>query len=180
LIAKKGVHVFTDLERNSRMKINKFSVLLSEQEKENIDHEIAKFPHKRHACLDALLAVQKHRGYISDDALMAVAEYLDMSPTELDGIATFYNLIYRKPVGRKVIRLCDSISCHILDYQSIKKVITDNLQINFGETTNDGDFTLLPAQCLGVCEQAPACMINDEVHANLDKEKILALIKRGS
>lgn len=170
--------MLTELERNSSTnEVTGLALVLSHQEKEEIDHEITKFPHKRHACLDALLVVQKHRGYISDDALMAVAEYLDMSPTELDSIATFYNLIYRKPVGKKVIRLCDSISCHILDYQGIKKAISDSIGIDFGETTQDGAFTLLPAQCLGVCNMAPAMMVNDEVHTNLDKEKTISLLK---
>jgi NADH-quinone oxidoreductase subunit E len=169
--------MLTDLEKNSRTReVADLTAVLSEQEKDGIDHEIAKFPHKRHACLDALLVVQKHRGYISDDALLAVADYLDMSATELDGIATFYNLIYRKPVGRHVIRLCDSISCHILDYQGIKKAISETIHIDFGETTSDGAFTLLPAQCLGVCNKAPAMMINDDVHTDLDKAKTVALL----
>lgn len=175
--------MLTQLERNSCPKeVSQLTMVLSHQEKEEIDHEISKFPHKRHACLDALLVVQKHRGYVSDDALVAVADYLEMSATELDSIATFYNLIYRKPVGQKVIRLCDSISCHILGYQDIKKSISDNFQIDFGETSKDGVFTLLPAQCLGVCNQAPAMMVNDQVHTNLDKEKTVALLKsmRGS
>ncbi len=175
--------VLTELEKNIRTReVTKTAMVLSEQEKEGIDHEITKFPHKRHACLDALLVVQKHRGYVSDDALVAVAEYLEMSPTELDGIATFYNLIYRKPVGRNVIRLCDSISCHLLDYHAIKRAISDNFRIDFGETTKDGAFTLLPAQCLGICNQAPAMMVNDEMHTNLTQEKTIALLKsmRGS
>ncbi len=169
--------MLTNLEKDGRNhRVAESSMALSEEERESIDHEIAKFPHKRHACLDALLVVQKHRGYVSDDALMAVAEYVGMSATELDGIATFYNLIYRKPVGRNVVRLCDSISCHVLDYESIRKTINDNLHIDFGETTADGAFTLLPAQCLGVCNLAPAMMINDEVHGNLTKEKTVAII----
>jgi NADH-quinone oxidoreductase subunit E len=170
--------MLTEIEKARPKKMIKDLLMaFSDQEKVEIDHEITKFPHKRHACLDALLVVQKHRGYVSDDALVAVAEYLEMSPTELDSIATFYNLIYRKPVGRKVIRLCDSISCHILDYQSIKKAISENFHIDFGETTTDGAFTLLPAQCLGVCNKAPAMMVNEQVHTNLDKEKTISLLK---
>lgn len=170
--------MLTNLEKQSRTpEVRKSSLMLSDVEKEGIDHEIAKVPHKRHACLDALLLVQKHRGYISDDTLIAVAEYLDMSSTELDGIATFYNLIYRKPVGRNVIRLCDSISCHIMDYQGVKQAMSDELNIDFGETSKDGAFTLLPAQCLGVCNQAPVMMINDDVYADLSKEKAVAILK---
>jgi NADH-quinone oxidoreductase subunit E len=175
--------MLSDLERERiGHEIKGSPLTLSDQERDAIDHEIAKFPHKRHACLDALMIVQKHRGYVSDDALMAVAEYLSMSPTELDGIATFYNLIYRQPVGKKVIRLCDSISCHIMGYQDVQKTITDTLGINFGETTKDGGFTLLPAQCLGVCDRAPAMMINDDLYQDLDSSAVLTVIKamRGS
>lgn len=150
--------------------------MLTEVEINAIDHEIAKFPAPRHACLDALMIVQKYRGYVSDDALAQVAEYLGMSATELDGIATFYNLIYRKPVGRNVIRLCDSVSCHIMGYENIRKKIIEELGIDFGQTTKDGRYTLLPAQCLGLCEQAPAMMINDNVHSKLKAENLSTIL----
>jgi NADH-quinone oxidoreductase subunit E len=146
--------------------------VLNEQEKASIDKEIAKFPKKRHACLDALLTVQKHRGFISDETLVAVATYLEMSPTELDGIATFYNLIFRKPVGTSVIRLCDSVSCWIMGYENIRRKIKEYLNIDWGMTTLDNKFTLLPAQCLGVCDKAPAMMINAKLYTNIDADKL--------
>lgn len=158
-------------------------LMLTEQEKTEIDHEIAKFPHKRHACLDALLIVQDRRGYISDETLKSVAEYLEMSATELDGIATFYNLIYRKPVGKYVIRLCDSVSCFIMGYENIRQNIKDNLSIDWGQTTLDGNFTLLKAQCLGTCDKAPAMMVNNDTHENLTPNRvkeILLAYKEGS
>lgn len=151
--------------------------MLSDKEKQAIDMEIAKFPRRQNACLDALLAVQKERGYISDETLSLVAEYLDMSATELDGIASFYNLIYRKPVGLFVIRLCDSVSCYILGYEEVKQTIKEEIGIDFGQTTDDKKFTLLPAQCLGACDKACAMMINDELYTNLKKESVKAIIK---
>lgn len=151
--------------------------MLSEHEKAEIDKEIAKFPVKRSACLDALMVVQKHRGHVSDDALKAVASYLEMSATELDGIATFYNLIYRKPVGRSVIRLCDSVSCWIMGYEEIRSRIKEDLGVDFGETTNDQKFTLLPAQCLGTCDHAPAMMINDRLYRNLTPDRVRAIVQ---
>lgn len=150
--------------------------MLDDHEKAEIDKEIAKFPVKRSACLDALLVVQKHRGHVSDEALTAVAHYLDMSATELDGIATFYNLIFRKPVGQSVIRLCDSVCCFIMGYEAIRTAIKEELAIDFGQTSNDQKFTLLPAQCLGTCDKAPAMMINDELYQNLTPERVKAII----
>lgn len=150
--------------------------MLTDHEKAEIDHEIAKFPSKKNACLDALLVMQKHRGYISDDTLAAVADYLGMSATELDGIATFYNLIYRKPTGQSVIRLCDSVSCFIVGYEQIYDRISSHLGIEWGQTTPDRQFTLLRAQCLGCCDKAPAMMINDELLVNLEPNTIPAIL----
>lgn len=99
-----------------------------------------------------------------------------MSPAELDGIATFYNLIYRKPVGRHVIRICDSVSCWIMGYEKLCAKISEHLDIKLGETTKDKQFTLLSAQCLGTCDHAPALMINDELYRDLDISQALEII----
>jgi NADH-quinone oxidoreductase subunit E len=154
--------------------------VLTSQEKAEIDHEISKFPVRKSACLDALLVMQKHRGHVSNESLKLVADYLGMSPTELDGIATFYNLIYRKPVGRCVIRLCDSVSCYIMGYEGVHKRIREDLGITFGETTKDKKFTLLPAQCLGTCDHAPAMMINEETFGDVTPDTVSAIIKLKS
>lgn len=152
--------------------------MLSAEEKSEIDHEITKFPVRRSACLEALAVVQKHRRWVSDEALKDVAEYIGMSATELDGIATFYNLIYRKPVGKKVIRICDSVSCFIMGYDKIKAKIESELGIKLGQTTPDNEFTLLPTPCLGTCDKAPALMINDSLHRNLTEDQIGPLLLR--
>jgi NADH-quinone oxidoreductase subunit E len=151
--------------------------VLSDKEKSEIDHELTKVPVKKSACLDALMVVQKHRGFVSDEALLDVATYLSMSQTELDGIATFYNLIYRKPVGRCVIRLCDSVSCWIMGYEAIHERLKNALGIDWGQTTGDKKFTLLPAQCLGTCDKAPAMMINDTLYRNLTPERTTSIIQ---
>lgn len=151
--------------------------MLTAEEKSEIDHEILKFPVRRSACLEALAVVQKHRGWVSDDALKAVAEYVGMSATELDGIATFYNLIYRKPVGKKVIRICDSVSCFIMGYDKIRARIEQELGIKLGQTTPDQEFTLLPTPCLGTCDRAPALMINDSLFRNLNEDNVAQILR---
>ena len=151
--------------------------MLSIEEKSEIDKEIAKVPHKQSACLEALAIVQHHRGFVSDETIKEVAEYLEMSATELDSIATFYNLIYRRPVGKNVIRMCDSVSCWIMGYDRVKGKIKDHLGIDLGQTTIDKQFTLLPAQCLGTCDHAPAMMIGDKLHQDLTEDNVVQILK---
>ncbi len=151
--------------------------MLSAEEKTEIDLEVAKFEYKQAASIEALMIVQHHRGFVSDDAIKDIALHLEMSPTELDSIATFYNLIYRKPVGRYVIRICDSVSCYIMGYDQLREKIKDQLEIDLGQTTADGLFTLLPAQCLGTCDRAPAFMINDELFRDLNVDRVVQILK---
>jgi NADH-quinone oxidoreductase subunit E len=146
--------------------------MLSEQEKKEIEAVADHYPLKQAAGIDALKIVQKRRGWISDDVLSQVADVLEMSATDLDAVATFYNFIFRRPVGRHVILVCDSVSCWIMGYDTIADHLQHRLGIGFGETTNDGRFTLLPNVCLGACDRAPAMMIDDQLYGELDAEKI--------
>lgn len=146
--------------------------MLSDKEKEEIHEEISLYPYPGAACIDALKIVQKHRGWISDEAVADIASELGLSPAEVDSVATFYTRIYRKPVGRNVILLCEGTSCMILGYESLYSHLSGKLGLKFGETTGDGRFTLLPVSCLGDCDHAPVMMINDDHYGNLTMEKI--------
>ena len=143
-----------------------------------IDHEIALLPHKKAAVIEALKIVQKYRGWISDESVIAIAGYLEMSTAEVDSVATFYNLIFRKPVGRHVILLCDSISCYVMEFGKIYKALQEKLKIQFGETTADNCFTLLPNACLGCCDHAPALMIDDDLYRNLTVEMLDPILQK--
>ncbi len=140
---------------------------LSAEERAEIDEELAQMPTRRAAGIEALKIVQRRRGWVSDAALRAVAAHLEVSPDELDGVATFYNLIYRRPVGRHVILLCDSVSCWVMGYDPLAAALREKLGIAVGETTADGRFTLLPVACLGACDRAPALMIDDDLHLDV-------------
>jgi NADH-quinone oxidoreductase subunit E len=146
--------------------------MLSAEEIKEIDAEAARYPKREAVCIDALRIVQRHRGWISDESLRDIAAHLGMSAADVDGIATFYNLIYRKPVGRHVIMICDSVSCWIMGYDRMRKHIQQRLAIQPGETTADGRFTLLPIVCLGCCDRAPAMMVDGDLHGDLDSQKI--------
>jgi len=145
---------------------------LTEQEIAEIESEISHLPNRPSAAIDALKIVQTYRGWISDESLNAIAELLDMSAGELDGIATFYNLIYRQPVGEKVILYCDSVSCWLMDGDKVCKKIKQKLNVDYGETTADNKYTLLPVTCLGDCDHAPAMMVGDELHHDLTIDNI--------
>jgi len=140
---------------------------LTDLERQFIDHEVSLVPHRSAAVIEALKIVQHHRRWISDDSVNAIAAYLQMSPAEVDSVATFYNLIFRKPVGRHVILVCDSISCYVMKYGDIYKALQEKLNIRFGETTSDQNFTLLPNCCLGCCDHAPALMIDNDLYKDV-------------
>ena len=146
--------------------------MLTKEEKKEIEAEFPRYEQKRAVSVEALKIVQRNRGWVSDDTLSDVAEFLEMTPAELDAVATFYNLIFRKPVGKHIILVCDSVSCWIMGYERIRQHLQERLGIALGETSADGVFTLLPIVCLGACDQAPAIMIDDQLYGNLDPAKI--------
>src|SRR6187431_3166069 len=138
--------------------------MLTAEEIQEIDKEVSLVPVKKAACIEALKIVQHHRRWVSDETLSSVAEYLEMSPAELDSVATFYNLIFRKPVGRHVILVCDSITCWVMGYEKVHEYLQSKLGIRYGETTDDDRFTMLPNPCLGTCDCAPALMIDHDLY----------------
>lgn len=152
--------------------------MLTREEKQEIEEELKLFPYKKAACIEALKVVQHHRGWVSDESIDDLAEYLEMSREELDNVATFYNLVFRKPVGRHVILICDSVSCYILGYQKILDYLNEQLGIRYGETTPDNRFTLLPIPCLGTCDRAPAMIIDDDLHRDLTTEIIDDILEK--
>jgi NADH-quinone oxidoreductase subunit E len=152
--------------------------MLTELEREEILEEIRQYPYPAVACIDALKIVQKHRSWISDESIKDIAGMLEMSVEEVDGVATFYTRIYRKPVGRNIILLCDSMSCLVMGYEPLYDHISKKLGIAFGETTPDNRFTILPNSCLGDCDHAPVMMINDDHFNNLTIDKVDELLKK--
>ncbi len=146
--------------------------MLTAEEIQEIEREAAHYPKREAVSIDALKIVQKHRGWVSDESLRDIAEHIGMSPTDLDSIATFYNLIYRRPVGRHVISVCDSVGCWIMGCEQMRKHLQQQLGIGLGETTPDNRFTLLPTVCLGCCDRAPALMVDGNLHTDLDPRKI--------
>ena len=152
--------------------------MLTQQEKLEIDHAVAAVPYRKAACIEALKVVQTHRGWVSDESLHQVASYLDMSADEVDSVATFYNLIFRKPVGRHIILVCDSISCWVMGYEDLRDRLRAHLGIDYGETTSDGRYTMLPNPCLGTCDCAPALMIDNDLYRKVNPGMLESILSK--
>jgi NADH-quinone oxidoreductase subunit E len=146
--------------------------MLPKDLKEKLEKHIAEIDHPRELAVDVMFALQDHYGYLSDEAVEETARMLDMTPLEVEELATFYTFTYREPVGKYVIHVCDSVICWMDGYDSLKDYLCKALGINLGETTADGLFTLLPVCCIGYCDQSPAMLINKKVYGNLTPEKI--------
>ena len=152
--------------------------MLTEEEKREITAELAQVERRSAVCIEALMAVQKRRGWVSDESVRDIASLLDMTPAELDGVATFFNFIYRKPVGRHVIAICDSMVCWSLGYDPLRETLEKKLGIGFGETTRDNRFTLLPASCLGACDRAPAMLVDEDLYGPVTAEMIDEILEK--
>lgn len=151
--------------------------ILSEKEIEEITDSFKHFPVKSAACIEGLKVVQKYHRWVSDEALRELATILEMSVDEVDSVATYYNLIFRKPVGRHVILVCNSVSCYIMGYDVIIDFLRQKLGIKYGETTGDDRFTLLSVPCLGDCDHAPVLMIDNDLHRNLTTDQLEKILE---
>ncbi len=152
--------------------------MLPEKLRNELAELIAHGVHPREKAVDVMFIIQKHLGYMSDAAMIEAADLLGMSPTQLEELATFYNMIFREPVGRYILQVCDSAVCWLENHQSVMDHISNRLSISPGETTADGLFTLLPVCCIGYCDHAPAMLINDRAYGDLTPDKIDRLLER--
>ena len=141
-----------------------------------INHEVTMMGNAEAASIEALKIVQKQRGWICDDSLIAIAQCLAISSAQLEGVATFYNHIYRQAVGHYVIHLCNSISCHLNNYNDILTAISTHLGISYGQTTRDKQFTLLSNACLGSCDKSPTMMINGKHYHSLTPNSAIEIL----
>jgi NADH-quinone oxidoreductase subunit E len=146
--------------------------------KNELQSRIAAAITNREAAVDVMKALQNHYGWLTDEAVVEAAELLGLSPLQVEELATFYEMIYRRPVGRQVIHVCDSISCWAMGGESLLQHIAGLLGIVVGETTQDGHFTLLPCCCLGNCGQAPTLMIGDKIYGKVSAERAFEIVNQ--
>jgi NADH-quinone oxidoreductase subunit E len=136
----------------------------------------AAIDHPHELIVDALRAIQSHHGWVPDAGVELAAEMLGVLPVEVEELATFYDKIFRRPVGKRVIHVCDSICCWANGGEALATYLQSTLGVGFGETTGDGMFTLLPTCCLGACGDAPAMMVGLTTHGQLTPERIDAIL----
>jgi NADH-quinone oxidoreductase subunit E len=150
--------------------------MLPETLKSKLQERIQTVSHPREMAIDVIYALQAHYGYFNDQAVADAADLLGMTRLELEELATFYTFIYRQPVGRYVIHVCDSVICWMEGGHNLVDHLCAKLGIALGQTTADGRFTLLPVCCIGYCDRAPAILVNRKVHGPLTIESLDRLI----
>lgn len=150
--------------------------MISEQAKQRMRDLAARYPVARSAVMPALYIAQQEEGYITQDGLRAVAETIGLTVDDVESVATFYTMYYQQPPGKKVIKVCTSISCYLRNCDALVDHLEKRLGIKRGETTVDGNFTLMTAECLASCGTAPVLQVNDEFVENVTLEMSDALV----
>jgi NADH-quinone oxidoreductase E subunit len=146
--------------------------MLSDATLQKIQALISKYPKKRSALIPSLQLAQDEVGYLSLDAIREVSQIFELPPNEVYEVASFYTMLYKKPVGRYVIQVCTNISCLLRDSDGIMSHLQAKLGIQPGETTEDKKFTLMEVECLAACGAAPAAQINQDYYENLTQDKL--------
>lgn len=152
--------------------------VMAPEDRAEIEHAIGHYDDSRAASIDALKIIQRRHGWVPDGAIPLIGKLLDIPAADVEGVATFYNRIYRQPVGRHVIAVCDSIGCFLMGYEQIYGALQAKLGIKPGQTTADGRFTLLPVVCLGACDRAPVLLVNENTHFNVSVDTLDQLLEQ--
>ncbi|MFZ5451536.1 MAG: NADH-quinone oxidoreductase subunit NuoE [Thermodesulfobacteriota bacterium] len=152
--------------------------MLPPEIRENIEKLIGAADHPREQVINVCYILQKHYGYFSDEAVREAAALLTMTPLEVEELATFYDFLYREPVGKFVIHVCDGVVCWMHHENSIFDYLCRKLGVCAGAVTADGLFTVLPTACIGFCDQAPAMLINGVFYGSLTPAKVDEIIEQ--
>ncbi|MRR34581.1 NADH-quinone oxidoreductase subunit NuoE [bacterium] len=151
--------------------------MIPESLKTELKARVAAAVTNREAAVDVMKELQRHYGWLTDEAVAEAAEILGLSSLQVEELATFYELIYRRPVGRRVIHVCDSISCWSVGCEAIMEHLKTSLGVEEGGTTADGLFTLVPCACLGNCGEGPTMMIGDTLYGRLTPERVEEILQ---
>jgi NADH-quinone oxidoreductase subunit E len=152
--------------------------MIPDQLKKSLQARVADAVTPREAAVDVMKELQAHYGWLTDEAVVEAAGLLGLSPLQVEELATFYEMIYRRPVGKKVIHVCDSISCWCACCEGIMAHLKARLDVEPGGTSADGMFTLLPCCCMGMCGDSPAMSVNGVPYGNLTPELVDEILAR--
>ena len=146
--------------------------MITDSLRQELEARVAAAITPREAAVDVMKELQRHYGWLTDEAVDEAAVLLGLSPLQVEELATFYEMIYRRPVGRRVIHVCDSISCWSVGCDRIMAHLRERLGVEPGGTTDDGLFTLIPCACLGNCGEGPTMMIGDTLYGRLTTGRV--------
>ena len=151
--------------------------LTPERERE-VDELVTRYPTKRAALIPTLWVCQRQHGWLPPEAMAWVAERLELSTAQVKGVVTFYTMFFQEPVGKNVIWVCRTLSCDLRGAKLVQEHLEEKLGCHAGETSEDGKFTLLKAECLAACGQAPMVQINDDYFENLDLKQVDEILEK--
>ena len=150
--------------------------MFSQETEDRFKHLASIYPQKRSALIPMLLLAQKEHGYVKAETIEYVGKILDLNPSEVDSILSFYTLLRRQPVGKYHIMICTNLACLLQGSDDIVACIKRKLGVGLGEVTPDGLFSAIEFECLGSCTTAPCVQVNGEFHENLDVGKTEKLL----
>jgi NADH-quinone oxidoreductase subunit E len=150
--------------------------MFSQETEEKFKHLTSIYPRKRSALIPMLLLAQKEHGYVKPETIEYVAKYLDLNPSEVDSIMSFYTLLRRRPVGKYHIMICTNLSCLLRGSDEIEACVKRRLGVELGEVTPDALFSAIEFECLGSCTTAPCMQVNGEFYENLDVQKTESIL----
>ena len=154
------------------------SVAFSDTARAEFERLLTRYPDNEAVILPVLHLAQREFGYVSDEAIVYVAGLLGLSPARIEGVATFYTMYNRKPVGKYHVQICRNISCSLLGAEHLIEHVAGKLGVKPGGTTPDGKFTLSQVECLGSCGTAPVMQVNDDYYENLTEASIDAILDK--
>ena len=152
------------------------SLAFSEETRAKHERLLGRYPNREAAILPTLYLAQREFGHLSDEAILYVADLLGFTPARIYGVATFYTMYNKKPVGKYHLQVCRNLSCSLMGAEHLIEHVTRKIGVKPGETTADGRFTLSTVECLGSCGTAPVMQVNDDYYENLTEESIDAIL----
>ena len=150
--------------------------MFSAETEARFNHLASIYPRKRSALVPMLLLAQAEQGYLRPEAIEYIAQFLELSASDVESTLSFYTLLRRRPMGKYHIMICTNLACLLRGSDDIEACVKRKLGVGFGEVTPDGLFSAIEFECLGSCTTAPVLQVNGQFHENLDVAKVEALI----
>ena len=150
--------------------------MISEKSLNNINEKVRDYPHGRSALMAALHELQSEEGWLSPDTLAEISDVLNIPAATVKGVATFYHMYRHTPMGRNIVQICTNVACMVMGSDSLVELLKKEFGLEPGGTTEDNRFSLVIMECIGACGTAPAMLVNDNFHENLDEKNIIEIL----